>query len=356
MARDRYPDLSDALLYLEHEGYQVTIEDSLGIPLNPLARMHEFYSGLDPLRAARVMARSRRYDAIVSVGCSSALFLVRLRRVLDVRVPVVLIDPALSRDYPRRKRLQDVVLPRVEKVVVYGRVQLDYLREEYGDLVDSKFLYHRADTDFYNPALSNATLGGSDRMILSVGTDISRDFDTLVNAVCLSGVVEDFDARCIIRTSLPIASPGPGIEHHREMISYVDLRRLYQRASLFVLPLKDSIHAGGINSLLEAMSMARPIVVTRSRGIVDYVEHKKSALVVEPGDAVGMARAIRHLLENPDEARLLGENARRFVIERCRNAVYAQALGVVLREVIRVGGRKDGSRREVRSAVTSPGR
>src|SRR4051812_6372161 len=85
---DLYPDQSDSLLFLEEEGFQVEIEDSLGFPLNPLARMHEFYSGLDPLRAARALLRSRRYDALISVGCSSALSLVQLRRALGLRVPI----------------------------------------------------------------------------------------------------------------------------------------------------------------------------------------------------------------------------------------------------------------------------
>ena len=45
---DRYPDFSDGLAYL-------TVKDRhrrrriAGVPLNPLAHMHEFYSGLDPL-------------------------------------------------------------------------------------------------------------------------------------------------------------------------------------------------------------------------------------------------------------------------------------------------------------------
>lgn len=331
---DQYPDQSDGLLALEESGeFRVHIEDSLGPPLNPLARMHEFFSGLDPLRAARALLRRPRYDAIIAVGCSTALYLVRLRRVLGLRIPIILIDPALSRDYPRRKRLQDRVLPRVEKVVVFGTVQLEYLREEYGDRVDAIFLHHRFDTEFFTHEAAEERTEGAAPLVLSVGNDVSRDFETLVRAMAHGDLAVATGARCTLRTDRPLEL-GPWTKVCREPLTFVELRRLYAQADVFVLPLQDTIHAGGINSLLEAMSMARPLVVTRSRGILDYVEPGETALVVKPGDSAGMAAGIRHLLENPVEARRLGENARRWVLDHCRTPAYAARVGALLHEVI----------------------
>ena len=48
IAPAEFPDGSDAFLFLEHKGLDVVIEDSCGVPFNPLVRMHEFYSGLTP--------------------------------------------------------------------------------------------------------------------------------------------------------------------------------------------------------------------------------------------------------------------------------------------------------------------
>ena len=142
----------------------------------------------------------------------------------------------------------------------------------------------------------------------------------------------------MIHTARQVDGVAPGFELRRETVSYVDLRASYRQASVFVLSLHDTIHAGGINSLLEAMATARPVVVSRSRGIADYVCDGETALVVEPGDAAGMERAIRRLLEDPAEARRLGENARRFVVEHCRNERYARDLAAILRDVIEAGG------------------
>src|SRR5437660_1153826 len=101
-APDEYPDLSDALLFLEDEGFRVDIEESLGRPWNPLARRHEFLSGLDPLRAARTLFRAGRYDALVCIGDATSFFPFWLRTLRRPRLPIVLIDPALSNDYLRR--------------------------------------------------------------------------------------------------------------------------------------------------------------------------------------------------------------------------------------------------------------
>ena len=168
-----YPDLSDGFLYLEEQGFEVAIEESLPWPINPLLKLHEFYSGLDPVRAARIMTRLHRYDAVICMGDATAFVLVALRNLVRSRLPIVLIDPALAPGYPRRKRLQDYVLPRIDRVVVYGRIQLDYLRQEYGSAVKAVFLHFRADTEFYQPQPCTDV----DRpYIFSIGLDGARDF------------------------------------------------------------------------------------------------------------------------------------------------------------------------------------
>ncbi len=74
-------------------------------------------------------------------------------------------------------------------------------------------------------------------------------------------------------------------------------------------------HTEGLsNSLLEAMAMARPVVATAVGGNPDAVEAGVSGLLVPPRDPEALAAAVLHLLERPDEARRLGEAARRRVL------------------------------------------
>lgn len=328
------PDLSDALLFLEKEGFEVVIEESTPLLLNPLARMHEMWSGLDLARSLRLLLRYRRYDLIVGVGDAVAYFLAMARRCLGLRRPIVLIDPALSYHYPRRKRLQDQILPYVEKVIVFGQVQLDYLREQYGDRIDAVFVPHRLDTDFFCPGVASPRFTTGGPYILAVGDDISRDFNTLLRATQLCRAAGRRDFRCLIKTRLPVAADIADVDILGSRLSWVDLRDLYRGARLVVLPLKDTLHAGGINALLEGMAVGRPVVVSGSQGIRDYVKHEETALLVPPGDADALAGAMMHLMDSADDAKRVGENARRFVVDTCGNAIYARTLATLFKQVI----------------------
>jgi glycosyltransferase involved in cell wall biosynthesis len=339
-----YPDLSDGLLFLEDHDITPVIENSCSRMLNPLVGYHEFYSGLDPIRAARVAVRAKRYDAIVCIGDATAFFLLHLKRWFGLRAPIVLIDPALGDGYPRRKRLQDFVLPRVDRVIVYGTVQLAYLAREYGERVRATFLHHRADTDFYRPAAPQLP-PDNEPLIFSVGHDISRDFDTMAAAAAIvrsSGV----RARFVVQTSRPVHDPSGTLTIGRGHLSYAALRDTYQRASVVVLPLVNSRHAGGINALIEAMASGAPLIASRSDGIADYVQDEVTARLVAPSDPGALAKAMTDLIAQPAFGRSLAAEARRFVVDRCDNRRYAADLAVILRDVVRVADarRETGAR------------
>jgi glycosyltransferase involved in cell wall biosynthesis len=327
--RERYPDFSDGLAFLNSEGIDIVVAESLGFPLNPLAKMHEFYSGLDPLRAMRLIARMRRYDAAICVGDATALVLTWIRDALRLHFPIVIIDPALSDSYPRRKRLQDYVLPRASCIVVFSESQLEYLRKEYGPSLHVELLYHRADVDFYRPAASRSR--ASLPYIYAVGNDVSRDFATLAQAARICAETPGFHHRFILQTKHAVPNNDGLLDIRSETVPYMELRELYQQADVVVLPLHDSIHPGGINTLLEAMATASPIVVSDSRGVRDYARNSETMLVVPPGDPGAMANAILTLTQAPNDARRLGDNARRWVVEHCDNRVYARRLAAVIK-------------------------
>jgi glycosyltransferase involved in cell wall biosynthesis len=63
-------------------------------------------------------------------------------------------------------------------------------------------------------------------------------------------------------------------------------------------------------SLIEAMALGIPIVSTNVGGIPYLLEHKKTGLLVSPGDEQAMLLAVKSLLNNPDLAEKLSRNAR----------------------------------------------
>jgi glycosyltransferase involved in cell wall biosynthesis len=66
-------------------------------------------------------------------------------------------------------------------------------------------------------------------------------------------------------------------------------------ADVFVFP---SLHEPQGLALLEAYAAAVPVVASRSGGIPEMLEHEVDGLLVDPGDAPGLAAAIQRLTED----------------------------------------------------------
>lgn len=342
-SRDAHEEM-DGLSHLEPSGVLPITYHTFPFPWNPLARKGTLLAGMDPLRTLRVLLACRRFDVLVSIAVSPAFLFLKIKSWLRLRLPVVIIDPALGDEYPARKKVTDLVLPRADHVIVYGRGQLDHLRRDYGDRVRATFLYHRMDTAFFDPAKAGPSApspGGA--YLYSVGNDPLRDFPTLAQAVA------GLEIRTLIQTRKQVPAPaGARVETDPGWVTYEQLRDRYAHAAVVVVPLLPTVRAGGINGLLEAMSMGRPVIATRSEGIEDYVRDGETALVVPPRDPAALRAAIDRLLANPSEAGRIGRNARRFCEEQCAMPVYAAKVAEILRDAIgkRGGRRLQGETRE----------
>jgi glycosyltransferase involved in cell wall biosynthesis len=76
---------------------------------------------------------------------------------------------------------------------------------------------------------------------------------------------------------------------------------------VFVLP---SVSESCSNALMEAMATGLPVIATAIGGNPTLVEADRTGLLVPPGDAAALARAIARLIEDRDLAARLGERAR----------------------------------------------
>jgi glycosyltransferase involved in cell wall biosynthesis len=99
------------------------------------------------------------------------------------------------------------------------------------------------------------------------------------------------------------------------------LLRFYPLLDFLVLP---SLWEGLPLCLLEAMSLALPIIATRVGGVGDALADGRTARLIPPGDAQALAEAVIGFLDAPEAAREMGRAARREFDERHDGAVMVR--------------------------------
>ena len=103
--------------------------------------------------------------------------------------------------------------------------------------------------------------------------------------------------------------------HLEKQVSFHPFTRqpeyVFARADLVVLP---SIAKEGLpNVLLEAMAMGKPVVASDLGGISEAVIHRKTGMLVPPGDGEALEAAIRALWQDVPLRREIRQNARAHV-------------------------------------------
>ena len=97
----------------------------------------------------------------------------------------------------------------------------------------------------------------------------------------------------------------PGV-HVSGLLQGHALSEAYASADVFAFP--SSTETFG-NSLLEAMSSGLPSLVAGAGGVMEFAEHERNALLVEPDSAASIVEGLRRLLRDPGLRRRLADGA-----------------------------------------------
>lgn len=92
-----------------------------------------------------------------------------------------------------------------------------------------------------------------------------------------------------------------------------DIRPFLKETSVFVLP---SYREGIPKSVLEAMSMGRPVITTRAPGCQDTVEEGRNGWLVEKQNVPDLVAAMEKFLKNPHFILQMGKESRKIAEEK----------------------------------------
>jgi glycosyltransferase involved in cell wall biosynthesis len=275
--------------------------------------------------AARVIDRLRNMDAIVAASTSHANALARWKRRGRLRARLVGIHcghvnfdlaPARQRATARALDCQDVVLfadsEREETIRQFAADPRRIHTAPFG-----------VDVDFWTPA------SVAREFVLSVGNDGRRDYATLVSALA------EIDAPAKVVTARPLPPLPAHIEHlrgswHAPAVTDEELRELYRRAFVTVVPLEDAIQPSGQSVALQALACGSPVALTRTRGWWGGDDFSNALALVEPRSPDALRAAIQSIVQDSSLREKMSRAARETALAHGRIDTFASRLAAVL--------------------------
>jgi glycosyltransferase involved in cell wall biosynthesis len=217
-------------------------------------------------------------------------------------------------------------------IVTWTTVQRRYAIERLGIPAEKIYLVkHFVDDVFWNPRERAVD------MICSAGSEM-RDYPTLLDALrrtnipCHIATDHVRENRAIglgRRVSADAFSSGASANVTVGRKTPAELRDLYARSRFVVVPVQHSDTDNGVNVILEAMAMGKPVICSRTRGQVDVIQEGVTGIFVPVGDSSALRAAILSLWSDPARANAMGRAARAYVERNhrlesfCRNVKAA---------------------------------
>lgn len=217
---------------------------------------------------------------------------------------------------------------------------------------DVHVIPYQVDTAFWKapPATTSRPL------IVAVGAE-NRDYATLIDAV--RGLDADLEIAAgshWARNRVVVGALPTNVRFLTETLSFSALRDLYARASVVVAPLLPVGNQSGVTTILEAMSMAKPVIVTATPGQRELItgplvkadgsqqelegrgpemfglaaSKAASGLYVPPLDPAALRRALELVLSDVSLAGRLGTMARSEAVRCFTVEAFASRFAAVI--------------------------
>jgi glycosyltransferase involved in cell wall biosynthesis len=272
-------------------------------------------------QVATALLRSRGVAGFLSDGEHLGLPMAAVLGAFRARPRHVLIAHRLTTPVKRRLLALPTVRRGLDGIVVHSQTQWESVVELGVPEHQVHLFPYGVDTAFWSPRDVR-----TEALVVSAGRE-HRDYATLATAL------RGLDIRCFVADG-STHSPGatrsapdswpPNMGHGS--VSLAEVRDLYARATVVVVPLLETEFPAGITVVAEAMAMGKPVVVTATKGFVGALPDPDAVLRVPPGDAQALRDTILSLAADPGRCAELGDRARRVALAHHDVRQFSSAL------------------------------
>ena len=266
----------------------------------------DFASILASLRAAN------QSNVILSTVDRVGIPLVLLAELGMVRRPIVYIAVGLPERLvqlrgKQARRLYRRALRRTHAILSYADSEVAWLRDWLGPGGPPVvFIPFGVDVHVFRAEHD----AGIDVDVVSVGADPHRDFELLVEVASRNPELV-FDVVATEEWGRALGKPPANVSFESGL-SLEEVRKRLAAARVVALPVKPNSYSGATTVLLQAMALAKPVVVSRTDAIATGygLEDRTNCRLVEPDDPAAFEKALLETLADPGT---LGARARETV-------------------------------------------
>ena len=292
------------------------------------------------LTPLRILLCPRRFDVLYATSFRGLELVVLLRALHLFPRPVVLWhhQPVVKSKGRLRECLSRLFYRGIDRMFFFSEpIVADSLRSGKARRGRMQVVPWGPDLDFYDGILRE-TLAARTLRFISTGKE-ERDMPTLIRA--FAAVPSDLDI---------YVSPSNGAVNYTEVLGQEQIpanvhvhvirgfliRQLatsVSRAGCVVICCRRTNYTVGLTTLVEALALGLPVVCTRNVTFPFDCDAEGVGITVDYGDQAGWERALRWIVDHPDQAREMGRRARRLAEERFNVRNTARIVAQALRDV-----------------------
>jgi glycosyltransferase involved in cell wall biosynthesis len=281
---------------------------------------------IELFQTLRALLNQEDFDALVSHSYNSGFALSALRSVRGTaKPPHFVIDVGCLNG--NRPSSPSIPIIRKSLSSVSGLIYHSSVNERLYSLcfpdVNRRFVSFGTDTDFFSPLDAEP----QNDFALSIG-DVYRDHTTLMRAW------KHIDFPLVVVGSRRINTMGLANVKVVPRMPVNELNALIHNSRFVVLPIEAKPYSIGQMTMLQCMSMRRPVIVSDVPGISDYVRDGENCLTTRDGSEKDIIQAARRLLDDEGFAEGIATRAREDVVQQFNERDMAYEVMSFLSEVM----------------------
>lgn len=189
--------------------------------------------------------------------------------------------------------------------------ELDFVQKKIPKL-NKFFVPFGVNHNFWTNDLSSNE--NKNNYILSIGNDLSRDHQSLIDCWKINY------PELIIITSLKVKNNKPNVkilkgDWKTKIYSDYEIREFYRNSLFVIVALKPNIDASGQSVVLQAMSCAKPVILTKTIGFWDknhFIENQ-NIIFVKENNHNDLNAKVEKLIHNKNLRNILSINSRKLI-------------------------------------------